>query len=159
MKTLSEFLVDFLIDKNDFSAEEWAKYRPDYVNDYNKAIEAYKKHLQNDSPKTVHWSMIERDLIVALERMQSQDTLEGARHNSQLNKNIHEVGCASYNNPPAGFASSVSDCDCNMKTIKHPICPLNLYFEGDEDKIDLYKCDFKNRSCTNACDKNSTRRL
>jgi len=39
----------------------------------------------------------------------------------------------------------------NIKDVPHPICPLNLYFEGDEDKCDTSKCDFKNRSCTFAC--------
>ena len=38
-----------------------------------------------------------------------------------------------------------------MKNVKHPICPINMYFEGDEDKCDVSKCDFENRSCTEAC--------
>jgi hypothetical protein len=153
MKTLAEFLVDHIIDCDDFTPKEWQEFRSEYIRDYNKAIEAYKDHLRNDSPKTVHWAMIERDLIVALERMQSQDSLEGSMHNNQM----HSNDCASHNSPPAGFASSVSDCDCkpNLKEVKHPICPLNMYFEGDEDKIDLDKCDFQNRGCSNTCNKNS----
>lgn len=51
------------------------------------------------------------------------------------------------------------ESEFDLGKVKHPICPFNLYFEGDEDKIDLSKCDFENRSCTNACDPNSTRRL
>lgn len=39
--------------------------------------------------------------------------------------------------------------------IKHPICPISMYFEGDEDKCDLSKCDWDQdtRSCTEACNK------
>ena len=38
--------------------------------------------------------------------------------------------------------------------IKHPICPLNLYFEGDEDKCDNSKCDFdtERRECSTGCE-------
>lgn len=41
-----------------------------------------------------------------------------------------------------------------MENVKYPICPLNMYFEGDEDKCDAEKCDFstETRSCTSACE-------
>lgn len=71
MMTLAEFLTDRMLDRGDYDEQEWQAF----IDDYNEAIEAYKKHLQEDSPKTVHWAMIERDLIVALERMQSRDSL------------------------------------------------------------------------------------
>lgn len=94
MKTLAEFLAARLGSSISESV-------------INNAIEAYKNHLRNDSPKTVHWAMIERDLIVALERMESKDSLEGVLHNN------HKSNCASHNDPSVkGFASSVSDCDC-----------------------------------------------
>lgn len=32
----------------------------------------------------------------------------------------HKPGCASYNNPPAGFASSVTDCDCGVEHLQKP---------------------------------------
>lgn len=37
--------------------------------------------------------------------------------------------------------------------IKHPICPLYMYFEGDEDKIQREDCDFnlETRSCSTGC--------
>ena len=41
------------------------------------------------------------------------------------------------------------------KQIPEPICPINLYFEGDEDKCDVSKCDWDTecRCCTIACEK------
>ena len=39
----------------------------------------------------------------------------------------------------------------NQDNVPYPICPLNMYFEGDEDKCDTSKCDFENRTCTEAC--------
>ena len=120
MKTLTEFLANYL------------RIPAENLRD---AIEAYKKHLQNDSPKTIRWVMIERDLIIALEKMQSRDNLDNARHNNQ------------------------NECESDLGKVKHHICPFMLYFEDDKDKCDISKCDFKNRSCTEACNKNSIRRL
>lgn len=41
----------------------------------------------------------------------------------------------------------------SLENVPHPICPLNMYFEGDEDKCDVAKCDYGEgtRSCTEAC--------
>jgi len=40
----------------------------------------------------------------------------------------------------------------SIEDVKYPICPINLYFEGDEDKCDPSKCDFdESRVCTEAC--------
>jgi len=41
----------------------------------------------------------------------------------------------------------------DLNDVPHPICPLNLYFEGDEDKCDVSKCDFdlETRSCSHGC--------
>jgi len=41
----------------------------------------------------------------------------------------------------------------NLKNVPQPICPINMYFKGDEDKCDLSKCDWdqENRCCTEAC--------
>jgi len=75
MKTLSEFLVDYIFDCRDYTDDSWKKM----IKDFDEGIEAYKKYLQNDSPNTVHWSMVEQDLITALERMQNQDNLKGLR--------------------------------------------------------------------------------
>lgn len=163
MKTLAEFLANSLVNNYcDLPSCSCIEVHKFFVQKLIEGIEAYKNHLKNDSPRTVHWAMIERDLIVALERMQSQDSLEGARHSNK---------CASHNEPPSGFASSVSECDCkpiedmttkeivesveSVESVSYPICPLNIYFEGDEDKFDLKKCDFFKRGCTNACNKNS----
>ncbi len=40
------------------------------------------------------------------------------------------------------------------KKVKYPICPLNLYFEGDEDKCDTSKCNFDTdtRLCSTTCE-------
>lgn len=37
--------------------------------------------------------------------------------------------------------------------MKQPICPLMIYWEGDEDKCDVTKCDFNvhGRGCTHIC--------
>jgi len=45
--------------------------------------------------------------------------------------------------------------------VPEPICPINMYFEGDENKCDTSKCDFdlEFRNCTRACEieqKNAT---
>lgn len=40
-----------------------------------------------------------------------------------------------------------------MKDVPQPICPINMYFEGDEGECDTSKCDFdtKTRSCNEMC--------
>lgn len=40
-----------------------------------------------------------------------------------------------------------------LGNVKHPICPINHYFEGDEDKCDTSKCDYNTdfRNCSEAC--------
>ena len=40
-----------------------------------------------------------------------------------------------------------------MKDVKYPICPLNLYFEGDEDKCNQNECDFIFHQCSQACER------
>jgi len=42
--------------------------------------------------------------------------------------------------------------DGNEKVVQ-PICPINLYFEGDEDICNSEKCDWdiKSRSCSSNC--------
>jgi len=41
----------------------------------------------------------------------------------------------------------------NIMKIPHPICPFNMYFEGDEDECDVSKCDIniETHSCTMGC--------
>jgi len=41
----------------------------------------------------------------------------------------------------------------NGENVPQPICPINMYFEGDEDKCDISKCDWDItiRSCSEAC--------
>jgi len=43
----------------------------------------------------------------------------------------------------------------SMQNIPQPICPLTMYFEGEEDKCDATKCDFDldSRSCSEGCKK------
>lgn len=80
MKTLAEFLAEQIIDRNDYfglnAEKDYQETIKWYVKDLNEAIDAYKKHLRNDSPKTVCAAMLEKDLIIALERMQNFDTHE-----------------------------------------------------------------------------------
>ena len=42
----------------------------------------------------------------------------------------------------------------DLGDIKHPICPINIYFEGDEKKCDTSKCDWdiEDRSCSQMCE-------
>ena len=41
----------------------------------------------------------------------------------------------------------------NASEKKHSICPLNIYFEGDENKCDVSRCDFtaEFRDCGKTC--------
>lgn len=41
----------------------------------------------------------------------------------------------------------------DIKDVAHPICPINMFFEGDEDKCDVVKCDWDlfSRCCTMNC--------
>lgn len=43
--------------------------------------------------------------------------------------------------------------DIKLEDVKYPICPINLYWEGDKDKIDDSKCDFDPETgiCSEAC--------
>jgi len=76
MKILSEFLARQLIDRNDyFGSDAKTEYEKEIAlmtKDFQSYIESYKKHLKEDSPKTVQWKMIEQGLITALERMESR---------------------------------------------------------------------------------------
>lgn len=40
-----------------------------------------------------------------------------------------------------------------IENVPHPICPINMYFEGDEDKCSVKHCDFdlESRSCSQSC--------
>jgi hypothetical protein len=40
-----------------------------------------------------------------------------------------------------------------FETVKNPICPINIYWEGDEDKCNTDKCDFNldTRTCNEGC--------
>lgn len=44
--------------------------------------------------------------------------------------------------------------------INYPICPLGMYYEGDEDICDQSECDFDVdvRMCTQACVSNTARK-
>ena len=61
---------------------------------------------------------------------------------------VFEDGEAVSGSPVDGYC-----CKGGCVPIKHPICPINCYFEGDEDKCDVSKCDWnmEMRSCTEAC--------
>lgn len=143
MKMLAEFLARHICKSTNFNQIFFEEL-------IAEGLEAYKQHLQNDNPKTVQWAMIEKNLISALEKMQSENHLcENADFCEE--KGLNDCGCR-----PIGSSCIHSSC---IHKVKHPICPLNLYFEGDEGKIDLNKCDFEDRHCSNACDENSIRRL
>lgn len=63
MKRLSEFLTDYINQRmNTLSI---------HISLIESGIEMYKKHLKEDSPKTVQWAMVEKRLITALEKMES----------------------------------------------------------------------------------------
>jgi len=42
--------------------------------------------------------------------------------------------------------------------VRHPICPFNMYFEGEEEICDVNKCDydFSTRGCCSGCRKDKT---
>jgi len=41
-----------------------------------------------------------------------------------------------------------------LNDVKFPICPMSMYFEGDEDKCDEDLCDYEytTRSCSQGCE-------
>ncbi len=71
MEQLANFLADFLLDRKNFDEAEWPLMLKEYTELITEGIEKYKIHLSVDEPKTVQWVMIEKNLITALERMQS----------------------------------------------------------------------------------------
>lgn len=50
-----------------------------------------------------------------------------------------------------GIMNRDNEDNKSLNNVPHPICPINMYFEGDEDRCDTSKCDFEDRSCTEAC--------
>lgn len=222
MKTLAEFLANHLLDHRDFDDLEWPDILKDYTQTIAMGIIRYKEHLQTDSPNTVQWAMIERQMILALERMQSHEHLNGASHSNTNIENTKyhclqpaalktDLGCikctsllACHNNenrrcsecllfdltargnckqtgygtlatnhacdrfklkvsddaclfPAARAKFGCDDCrlhqTCEIQNVRHPICPINIYFEGDENKCNEKDCDWdtNTRSCSTAC--------
>jgi hypothetical protein len=51
------------------------------------------------------------------------------------------------------FTEKNRDVPGHPVEVKYPICPLNIYYEGDENKCDVTKCDFdpELRTCDNGC--------
>jgi len=68
MISLSNFLTNFISDKNGGCV-----YLPELLQQIQDGVNAYKKHLNDDVPKTVQWIMIEKQLIIALEHMESPE--------------------------------------------------------------------------------------
>lgn len=66
MLSLSEFLTTSLNEQNGNNL------LPSLLREQiKKALEAYKQHLINDNPKTIEWKNIEKQLVIALERMEA----------------------------------------------------------------------------------------
>lgn len=197
MKTLSQFLAEHTLDRKDFDEKEWPEMIKYYGELITEGIEAYKEHLQKDCPKTVHWAMIEKQIVEALtkaEQMPATPKDEKVCANPEWNMNMGCNECpvekckqrlvngtfsadqllelsakaASTNkvkeicfDPELRAEIGCDDCDArntckaktNLKDIAHPICPLNMYFEGDEHKCNADKCDFdiESRSCNSGC--------
>jgi len=44
--------------------------------------------------------------------------------------------------------------EVDINSVLFPICPINLYYEGDEDKCNVKLCnwDTETHSCTRACE-------
>ena len=134
MKTLAEFLARHLIDRNDYfglnAKSDYEKMIKWYAEDLDKAIEAYKEHLRNDSPKTVHWAMIEKDLITALERIQCQDSLEGARHNNQTT--LEEMCAYPELRKNANCdACNIGGCEFDLREKEHACLQPSVYKAND----------------------------
>lgn len=140
MKTLSKFMANYIANQTVFNPNRLEEM-------FCEAIEAYKKHLQNDHPKTVQWVMIEKQLISALEKMESRNHLEHYKICACPEYRMHK-GCEDC---PCKSICDAKESESDLGKVKHPICPLNMYFEGDEDECNTDKCNFENRSCTEAC--------
>jgi hypothetical protein len=70
MQALSTFLANHIVNKEDFNEEDYNDmllWMKSYV---HNGIQLYKKHLQEDIPRTVGWMMVEKQLVIALEHME-----------------------------------------------------------------------------------------
>lgn len=74
----------------------------------------------------------------------------------KMNPNDYCFECGrKFEDGEAVSGSSVDGycCKGGCVHVPHPICPINCYFEGDEYKCDVSKCDwdYKTRSCNSMC--------
>ena len=67
MKRLSNFLANYIATRTNRNIP---------VQIVRNALETYKKHLQTDDPETIEWANIEKQLVIALERMESPDRVD-----------------------------------------------------------------------------------
>ncbi len=73
MKKLSQFLAEHILNRKDFTDEEYADILQHYTEDLHDGIVAYQKYLKDDNCATVQWKMIEAQIIIALTRAEKGD--------------------------------------------------------------------------------------
>ena len=71
MKTLSEFLAEYLLDRKDFNNEEWENMLKWFANEIHEGLEEYKKYLISHKCKTIHWKEVEKQIVDAITKAES----------------------------------------------------------------------------------------
>ncbi|KKK51955.1 hypothetical protein LCGC14_3109780 [marine sediment metagenome] len=92
------------------------------------ALETYKKHLQTDDPETIEWANIEKQLVIALERMES--TTHEPTHEPKVEDPCNVAGCPDCNSTGkpckscGEFHPSISMCPSHeVRSSRHNSCP------------------------------------
>lgn len=152
MKTLSKFLALHILDRRDFDNQEWQEVLEDYTKLIHKGLEVYAKYLQQDTPNTVQWAMIERKIINALQKAESVNDHLHSEFGTKLNTN-NGASClepSTYVEPDFGCVKCKSIIKCHDRKDKHcKNCLLfNLKAQGNCNEP-----GYNTRATNRACDR------
>lgn len=101
MKKLSNFLAEQLMGGAIFPDGMKDKLQDQIANQISEGLEAYKVHLQTDQPKTAGWAMREKEMISALDRMESTThNIICMCHPHEVRMNSGEDKCPTCNRKP-----------------------------------------------------------
>lgn len=167
MLILSEFLAEHILDRNDFNDEEYKDILDYYTKLLADGIIAYRKYLKSIDTNRYSVAIREIQLASALEQIETKEHIESDKAKRRCrNCTYRYTSCEKSQITPAAncdnyekrFTTIVNNFNNEIShggisDVKHPICPLNMYFEGDEDKFNIDKCDFEDRACNETCKK------
>ena len=110
------------------------------VSNIASGIAAYKKHLQDDIPKTVQWAMVEKQLVTALEHMEalnkSGDETQAAEDTlKEFTGSVYCPHICEFLNKRNGEIDTTK-CDFNVRVVKEcsRVCVINTeQAERNED--------------------------